>query len=185
MLNLKSSHMSSWLLNEENMTAKYRHRKLTENPSYRDSMIPELKVIIEQAHEDARRYLRKCTESSLDPLQNTSSTSIADAYPYQLHLDTKKAYFGEIMAGLVTENFVCRGNGNWRVPAFLFPLHQLAFDQLEKWRELGSTPQPIFGQTGDDCVAFSQNESGRIVASLVCEGKCTHDHYASLGMGSK
>ncbi len=90
------------------------------------------------------------------------------------------AYFGEIMAGLVTEHFVSSGNGNWRVPAFLFPLHQLAFDQLEKWRELGSTPQPIFGQTGDDCVAFSQNESGRIVASLVCEGKCTHDHYASL-----
>ena len=182
MLNLKSHHISSWLQNEEvvNPTAKYRHRKLTENLNGRASVVPELRAIIEQAHEDARRYLRKCTENNLDPLQDMSSGSIADAYPYQLHLNTKKAYFGEIMAGLVAENFVSSGNGNWRVPAFLFRLHQLAFDQLEIRRESGNTPQPIFGQTGDDCVAFSQNDTGRIVASLVCESKCTNDHDASL-----
>ena len=84
------------------------------------------------------------------------------------------------MAGLIAENFVSSGNGHWRVPAFLFRLHQLAFDQLEMRRELGSTPQPMFGQTGDDCVAFSQNASGRIIASLVCESKCTDDHDAGF-----
>ena len=54
----------------------------------------------------------------------------------------------------------------------MFRIHELVFDQLEMQRELSSTPQPVPGQIGDDCVAFSQDEAGKIVASLVCEGKC-------------
>jgi hypothetical protein len=84
------------------------------------------------------------------------------------------------MAGLIAENIVSHESRTWRVPTFMFRFHELAFDQLEMQRKLGTTPQPVPGQTGEDCVAFSQNESGKIVASLVCEGKCTNDHDAVL-----
>src|SRR4029453_9724626 len=177
MLNLKSCDISSWLVCHEEVhipSIRYRHRKLTENLDSRVSVIPVLKRIVELEHEETRRYLRKGTESNLDPLQETPSTSIVNAYPYQFPLNTKKGYFGEIMAGLIAENIVSHESRTWRVPTFMFRFHELAFDQLEMQRKLGTTPQPVPGQTGEDCVAFSQNESGKIVASLVCEGKCTN-----------
>ena len=96
MLNLKSCHISNWLICVEEVrspTIRYRYRKIREDLDGRAWAIPVLKKIVELAHEDARRYLRKCIESNLDPLQDTPSASIVDAYPHHLHLNVKKAYF--------------------------------------------------------------------------------------------
>jgi hypothetical protein len=79
------------------------------------------------------------------------------------------------MAGIVAENFASTPPGQWRVPVFLFRHHQLAFDQLERWREVSTIPQLVPGQTGDDCLAFSIGANGRVTDALVGEGKCTRD----------
>jgi hypothetical protein len=139
-----------------------------------------LKQIVREAHEDAKQYLRRCTGADLDPLGASSDPSIADVYPHKLHLSTKKAYFGEIMAGLIAENFASVGQKNWRILTFLFSLHQLAFHQLEMWRETKVSPKHVWGQSGDDCVAFSKDAAGRVNAALICEGKCTNSHDSSM-----
>ena len=63
---------------------------------------------------------------------------------------------------------------------FLFRYHQLAIDQLERWRETGTGPRQVPGQTGDDCLAFHVGADGYVAATLVGEGKCTKDHDSSM-----
>jgi len=181
MLKLKSSEIRKWLsIKSRSSSARYHHQVLVEEQSQRSKTISILKQIVREAHEDAKLYLHQCTEANLDPLGASSVPSIVDAYPHKLHLSTKKAYFGEIMAGLIAENFASVKPGNWRVLAFLFRLHDLAFNQLEMWRETGVPPRHVWGQFGDDCVAFSRDRTGRVNAALVCEGKCTNDHDSSM-----
>lgn len=181
MLNLKSDEVKKWLaIGSSNKAERYAHLLLVERKTDRATTVAALAPIIRAAHADAKEHLRRCTGADLDPLAAQSAPSIAEAYPNMLHTITKKAYFGEIMAGLVAENFATLGPGNWRVPAFLFRLHELAFNQLELWRQTGALPQHVPGQSGDDCLAFNMDQTGRIAAVLVCESKCTKDHDSSL-----
>jgi hypothetical protein len=72
---------------------------------------------------------------------------------------------------------------NWEVPAFLFRIHTVAFQQLEALSQTGNEAKEIPGRTGDDLLAFQRDSSGEIVRILYCEAKCTADH--DSGMISK
>ena len=172
--------LRSWLVEKTSLNGNYRHLRLVEDPSFRWDATRILRAIVNDVHADAKGYLLQLTADSLDPLGAPSSSHVADAYPGSLHLTTRKAYFGEIMAGIVAENFAQTPPGKWRVPAFLFRHHELAFDQLEKVRALGGSPSHVFGQSGDDCLAFSADPEGVVTASLIGEAKCTSDHDASM-----
>lgn len=143
----------------------------------------DLKLLVQRANDDVLERLRKVDRYPLDPLGCTDN-SLANLFPQELHLQTLKAYFGEIFAGLTAERFSPFGEDGWKVPAFLFRFHDIAFRQLEKLRLTGETPGPIFGQRGDDCLAFQRDDTGRIIRSLVCEAKCTAGHRSTLISGA-
>ena len=177
---LQSSVIRTWLTQTASQNGNYRHLRLVENTERRQEAIRVLRGMIREVHEDAKRYLIGLTQNDLDPLGETASNDAVEAYPRLLHLNTRKAYFGEIMAGIVAENFASTPPGQWRVPVFLFRHHQLAFDQLERWREVSTVPHLVPGQTGDDCLAFSIGTDGHVSATLVGEGKCTRDHDSTM-----
>ncbi len=172
----ESNKFHKWLSNEitESEDKRYRHRLLKEKPGCRDDVFDKLKEFVQNAHEDARRYLRKPLES-LDPLEQLSASDPANGYPELLYIDDLKGCFGEIFAGLIAEHFSPLGH-TWRVPAFLFRFHLVAFQMLEKKRQTGEKATKVLGRTGDDCLAFQLGSKGQIVRSLVCESKCTKDH---------
>lgn len=180
MLNLKWPGITAWLQSTlSGPVDAYSHRLLVEEEGERERAVTALRRLVLAAHEDARRRLDKVVSISLDPLGEPPQRTIVDAYPQTLPLNVKKGYFGEILAGIIVENFSPFGESRWNVPAFFFRYHELAFDQLERWRETGARPAATPGQTGDDCLAFVSDGEG-IVAGLVCEAKCTHDHDAGL-----
>ena len=177
---LQSSVIRTWLTQTASLNGNYRHLRLVENIERRQEAIRVLRGMFKEVHEDAKRYLIGLTQNDLDLLGETASNDIVEAYPRFLHLNTRKGYFGEIMAGIVAENFASTPPGQWRVPVFLFRHHQLAFDQLERWREVSTVPHLVPGQTGDDCLAFSIDADGHVTAALVGEGKCTMDHDSTM-----
>jgi hypothetical protein len=168
-----------WLSNSitESPDGRYRYRHLREDPSHRSQAQSELKTYVQEAHEDARRYLRKAL-IPLDPLESGPKCDPCENYPSGLPLSTLKGYFGEIVAGLIAEYFNPIGEAGWKVPAFLFRFHQAAFHQLERARQTGDDVRGSIGRLGDDCLAFRRDNDGHIVRALFCEGKCTHDHDA-------
>lgn len=158
---------------------RYRHRLLKENSTARNEILEQLKLYVQNAHEDTRRHLRNLAGYSLDPLGSTYVHDPAEKYPTHLHINTLKGYFGEIFAGLIAENF-SPFNEKWEVPAYLFRIHSVAFQSLERYRETGKTVGIIPGRTGDDCLAFQRDSKQRIIRSLVCEAKCTSEHNSNM-----
>lgn len=158
---------------------RYLHRLFEEDVAQRELILVEIRAIFEQAHDDAKRHLRSLLVDSLDPLEECIADPTA-GYPEQLNIVTLQGYFGEVLSGVVAEVFEHFGEAGWKVPAFLFRFHAHAFDKLELMRQVGDDPGIIPGRSGDDCVAFLRSSEARILASLICEAKCSLNHDANL-----
>ena len=160
-----------------NEDEKYRHRRLDEETTFRAEILPQIKRIVYEAHEDARRRLRGIEGFPLDPLEIPAGQDPAEGYPEWLPMSTLMGYFGEIFAGIVCENFAPLEETRWKVPAHLFRFHLEAFRYLERIRQ-DEAPQErqVFGRTGDDCLAFVLDENGKIIRSMFCEAKCLNKH---------
>ncbi len=174
--------IASWLTVEVQTasTGRYEYALAQEDGNHRSAILPRLQVLISDAHEDARRRLRRLASGSLDPLGDPDKRDPADGYPQRLHIQTLKGYFGEILAGAVAENLHPFGMKDWEVPAYLFRFHLVEFQQLDMMDQTGADAGLRPGRTGDDCLAFRRSTDGNIVAALFCEGKCTPGHDAGM-----
>jgi hypothetical protein len=146
---------------------------MDENREVRFEILPRLKQIVFEAHEDARQRLRRIEGVSLDPLEIDDGRDPADGYPERLPMSTLMGYFGEVFAGIVCENFAPLDESDWQVPAHLFCHHFEAFRYLERVRQdTGSADRAVFGRKGDDCLAFVLNDEDQIKRAIFCEAKC-------------
>jgi hypothetical protein len=188
-INLKKEGFSSWLnaTRNENKALQYRHLKLQEESNLRNDILNDLQTIIDEAHEDYKRYKRSILLHSLDPTAATidwEDLGIGDpayGYPQDLDLTTLKGAFGEIFAGIIAENFSPFDFDNWIVPAFSFRHHETAFDQLETFKRTGHKKKSIIGRHGDDCLAFILDDNtNQITKTLFCEAKCSNSHDSDL-----
>ena len=159
---------------------KYEHLLGEEKAGAPTEVFTRLREVVSAAHEDARDRIRRLAGVSLDPLEAGNSKDPAAGYPEKLHIQTLKGYFGEVMAGVVAENLCPFGLADWKVPAYLFRFHNVAFQQLAMLNETGAPAGKIPGRTGDDCLAFRRNGGGEIVGGLFCEAKCTGDHNSGM-----
>ncbi len=117
---------------------------------------------------------------SLDPLDPEAVRDPLTAlYPDDLDTVTLQGHLGEVLAGLLAENYDPHGE-QWTVPAFLFRNHVVAGQSLERRRQLGGPARAAPGRTGDDAVAFRLDEDGHVAAWLFAEAKCTNTHNAGL-----
>src|SRR6266851_3905585 len=168
---------SCWLSGIITVSAdqQYRHHFLSEQYEKQTVILEELKVYVQQAHEDAKSRLRKLDGYTVDPLNfSTSQDPVKkNKYPEALHMSDLKGCFGEVLAGLIAEYFSPFGINEWKVPAFLFRFHLTAFQRLEQISQSGEEVKNVPGRTGDDCLAFQLGASGDIVRLLYCEAKCT------------
>ncbi len=144
--------ITSWLnvVVQKATGGRYEHALAQENGHNRSSILPQLKVLISDAHEDARRRLRKLASGPLDPLNEPTAKDPAEGYPERLHIQTLKGYFGETIAGAVAENLHPFGMKDWTVPAYLFRFHLVEFQQLDMMDQTGDAAHIRPGRTGDD-----------------------------------
>jgi len=184
--------LNEWLDHSTSESNQYTHRLLKENLEYRETILSELKQEVQKAHEDTKHHLRQLAGFSLDPL-NTPTIDVipegisenivrdpTEGYPEKLELKTLKGFFGEIFAGIIAESFSHFNIAHWKVPAYPFRFHNSAYDQLERWRQTDINPKTTPGRTGDDMLAFYQDNRGMITHSLVCEAKCSKGHNKGL-----
>lgn len=172
-----SPPLVEWLTAATTSNGAYRHTILAEEPANRTAGLAALAVLAAEAHRDARERLERLVGISLDPLEDAAPNW--QPYPDGLHTSALQGYMGEVLAGLIAENYRPHDR-NWEVPAFLFRGHQAAFEDIERRRQLGGAARPIPGRTGDDALAFQVDEDGAVIAWLWGEAKCTHSHDASM-----
>ncbi|ENH97927.1 DEAD/DEAH box helicase [Gracilibacillus halophilus YIM-C55.5] len=186
-IRLRDVQFNSWLLTSrtENKGKKYRHLKLNEELTFRDEIVPSLKNMVEEAHQDYKNSKRSLLLKTLDPsvedIESLGKMDPAYGYPDQLDLTTLKGTFGEVFAGIIAENFAPFNVENWKVPVFSFRHHEAAFDQLETYKRTGDKKNATMGRPGDDCLAFELDQSETNIRKILfCEAKCTNDHSSSL-----
>lgn len=172
-------NLSGWLRTTPSaQNGLYRHQLVSEAGTLAGVALAEVKRHFEAAHEDALKHYQKSLGIDLRPVP-AGTIDPSTHYPKKLHISTLQAYLGEIMAGLVAENFSPCGE-SWEVPAYLLRWHSTAFQRLEKCLNTGEEAGPIPGRTGDDCLAFVRDADGKITKVLFCESKCTGDHDTHL-----
>lgn len=159
---------------------KYLHILLTELPNIPAAVWEELLVYIDHAHEGARSSLRAPLGESLNPIMHGTKTDPAYGYPHKLNIVVLQGFFGEILTGIVAENYEMFGSSAWEVPVYLFRAHITAFQQLEEIKQSDEWEKMIFGRTGDDGLAFERDEDGDIIRWMACEAKCTANHKSKL-----
>jgi hypothetical protein len=174
----RSDELLAWLTPTASGSSPYRHLLLVEDAAAQAEGLTSLARLVREAHRDARERLERLTSRSLDPL-DPSRLPGHPSFPDDLETTTLQGYLGEVLAGLVAENYLPHGR-QWQVPAFLFRGHLSAFQALERARQqqtpVGATP----GRTGDDALAFEVDEDGAVTSWLFGEAKCTARHDAGM-----
>lgn len=173
-----SPELQSWLTSADTVNGTYRHALVTEDAAHRAEGLSSLAALTVEAHRDAHERLERLIGISLDPLAGVEPVGWRP-YPDGLHTSVLQGYFGEMLAGVIAENYQPHGR-MWAVPAFLFRGHQAAYQELERRRQLGGPARPVPGRTGDDALAFEVDDDGAIVGWLWGEAKCTHDHDSGM-----
>jgi hypothetical protein len=151
-----------------------------EQSAARAKGVEELARLVREAHRDQRERMERLVQRSLDPLDPQAvGDPLRVVYPDDLDTITLQGYFGEVVAGLVMENYEPHGK-QWIVPAFLFRNHVAGVQALERRRQLGGPPRGTVGRTGDDALAFRIDEEGHVCEWLFGEAKCSHTHSSKL-----
>ena len=177
------TQIDSWIEVEEtcNKTSPlYCHLLIRPKDDVDIAVWDELFAYINHAHDGARQALRAPLEDSLHPLDHDTDVDPAFGYPHKLGGTALQGFFGEIIAGIIAENYVGDDEQEWEVPAYLFRTHVVAFQQLELMKQTDAWERQIVGRTGDDGLAFRRDEDGQIIAWLACEAKCTRNHSSTL-----
>jgi len=177
------SLLDSWLEVDEtnNETSPpYCHLLIRQKDTVNTEVWDELYTYIDHAHEGARLALRAPLGDSLHPLQHGTHDDPAFGYPQEFCDTALQGFFGEILAGIIAENYAGGDEYEWDIPVFLFRTHVIAFQQLEVMKQTGNWERQIVGRTGDDGLAFARVDDGSIIAWLACEAKCTTNHSSGL-----
>lgn len=175
------STLTNWLQSIRSpLSGNYSHQLISESSQIEGQSLDDVREYFDKAHQDALNNYQKVVEINLSPFASGSTTDPTSYYPKKLHISTLKTYLGEVMAGVIAENFSPCGEDRWQIPVFLLRWHNVAFEQLEKSMRTGREVGLIPGRTGDDCLAFVMNDEGKIEKTLYCESKCTSDHDAGL-----
>src|SRR5262245_54511535 len=83
-------------------TPSYRHQDIREEPGSRALGMATLQQRVKAAHADVRRHLEQLFAIPLDP---RGHKDVLPGYPGKLPDRTLKGYLGEVMAGVVAEEF--------------------------------------------------------------------------------
>lgn len=182
----KLDQITSWLSRRAtpanpDQDQQYRHQLLREVFEIRPQIIEKLRLLVWRAHEDARLYRRGESADFCIPGKPPSvPDNPVEWQPELLPLKTQKEYFGEILAGLVVENYAPFGIEDWVVPVFFFRFHNTAYHRLEQISDTGEEAKEVPGVLGNDGLAFYLGADGHIKRSLVYEAKCTAEHRSGM-----
>jgi hypothetical protein len=170
-MSLRSAAIRAWLRPTLTENESYRHLHLSEVPSRRKAGMAALAEIVDEAHCDQRASISALLQP-LDP-EGRPSPGARRVELSVLHSITLPGYLGEILAGVVAENYDPHER-SWEVPGFTFRFDQEAETQIIRYL-CGGEPVATFGRHGHDCLAFSF-DGDAIDAYLACEGKCSTAH---------
>jgi len=163
-----SKFLHDWFTSEISTVGQYQHIRLIEKDPIPNTVWPQFAEVLNHALAGVRSHLRHALRDTLAPEEYGTRADPAFGYPDYFDLITKQSIFGEILSGLIAENFPIQGLTDWSIPVWLFRNHEIAFQTLEKGLQTGASNIKTFGRSGDDALAFL-SRGGAILSWLACD----------------
>lgn len=180
--------LTDWLDEYSSEEVKgYGHLLLEEKVETDPAFAKELIDYFESAHLDARKCFHKLARISLHP---DAGDEACDAqYPGSLPLTALKGLFGEVMCGMMTENYEFVGKHEYLIPVFLFRNHEDAGQYIYTLSRDPSRTREVLGRKGDDFIAIVVDEDGKVTRFIAGEakwrGSWTPSALATVMLGAK
>jgi hypothetical protein len=164
-----ADELEDWLEEYPTTNGNYGHLLLEQKGDCNQLLIDALRPYFESAHLDAREYFHELIGIDLHP--DAGEDGAHAQYPGCLPSTTRRGLFGEVLAGLVTENYNFIGNHQWMIPIFLFRYHS----DVEKYLfDLARDPnrtRTVFGRFGSDFIGLSLGADGSVIRFVAGEAK--------------
>ena len=161
--------LEDWLDEYPSTNGRYGHLLLEQKNELDRSLIDALRPYFESAHLDARTCFHAQIGIDLHP--DAEEGGAHAQYPGCLPPATRRGLFGEVMAGLITENYSFVGNHRWSVPVFLFRYHTDVEKYLFDLARDPSRTRAVFGRFGSDFLGLSIGGDGSVVRLIAGEAK--------------
>lgn len=133
-------------------------------------MCKALRPYFKSAHLDAREVFHADIGIDLHP-DAPGGSAPPIAYPNCLPMTTQKGLFGEVLAGLVTENYELVGGHEWCVPIFLFRHHEDARNYLFALARDPTQTRQTLGRLGSDFIGLLLDDDGAVIRFVAGEAK--------------
>lgn len=164
--------IKSWLADYPTVKGNYGHLLLEQKEDLDPDLASALVPYFESAHLDARDYF--CAQIGIDlhpDAEKDDENEVELLYPRCLPVSARRGLFGEVMAGMLTEQYPYVGNHKWDIPIFLFRYHS----DVEKYlfdlaRDTDRTRQ-VFGRFGSDFLGLCLDSNGNVVRFIAGEAK--------------
>lgn len=161
--------LKDWLEEYPSTNGRYGHLLLEQKAECDQSLIDALRPYFESAHLDAREYFHSVIGIDLHP--DAGDAGYQAQYPGCLPRTTRRGLFGEVIAGLITENYKFVGGHKWSIPIFLFRYHSDAEKYLFDLARDPARIRVVFGRFGSDFLGLSLAEDGSVVRFIAGEAK--------------
>lgn len=158
--------MAAWLKPVSNVNADYGHLLLEQTSKINPAA---LRPYFESAHLDAREAFHG--DAGLDLHPDASADGAHAQYPSCLPPKTLRGLFGEVLAGLVTEQYPFVGGHKWTIPVFLFRHHADARKYIFTLARDPARQRQLHGRHGNDFIAICMDENGVVTRFLAGEAK--------------
>lgn len=161
--------LNQWLKHYPSTVGNYGHLLLEQAGEYDGALVDALVPYFESAHLDAREHFHE--EIGIDLHPDAGSAGAHATYPNCLPSKTRRGLFGEVMAGMLTEHYAYVGKHKWRVPIFLFRLHEDVEHYLFALARDASLTREVMGRHGSDFLAIVLDDEGYVGRYLAGEAK--------------
>lgn len=161
--------LARWIKGYPSDIDNYGHLLLEQKSVCDDDLIADFAAYFESAHADARAFFHEQMGIELHP--DADNPEVHITYPTCLPSITRRGLFGEVMAGMLTENYDYIGGHEWTIPVFLFRYHEDAEAYLFALVRDEERKREVYGRRGSDFLALALNDEGDIERFIVGEAK--------------
>lgn len=158
--------MVAWLKETKKINGDYGHLLLEQKAPIDPA---ELRPYFESAHLDAREVFHG--DAGLDLHPDAGAPGTHAQYPACLPPTARRGLFGEVLCGLITEQYGFVGGETWVIPVFLFRHHADARKYVFALARDPARQRQLQGRHGNDFIAICIDGDGAIVRFLAGEAK--------------
>ncbi|MBT9508371.1 hypothetical protein [Rhodoferax sp.] len=163
--------IEEWLNCYPSFKGSYGHLLLEQKEDPPPDLAGSLVPYFESAHEDARKYFSEQIGIDLHPDSDGVQNEAELLYPRCLPVSARRGLFGEVMAGMLTEQYTYIGKHEWDVPIFLFRYHADVEKYLFDLSRNDTRTRQVFGRFGSDFLGLCLDYEGNVIRFIAGEAK--------------